>query len=145
MTRVAFLGSLLLLLVGCEANRVPTPIPPAAPGSIVSATPAQTPRLRITNSGSNSAKTLTVAFPGSRIPFGDVAAGTTTTYQPAPKGVFRYAAYWLEIDGAIVSQPVIDWVGEHPMEGSAFTYAIDVDSTRPRYQWVRLISVTRDE
>jgi hypothetical protein len=145
MTRVAFLGSLLLLVVGCEANRVPTPIPPPTPGSVVSPTPTPPPRLRITNSGSSPAKSLTVAFPDSRISFGDVPAGTTTPYVPAPNGVFRYAAYWLEIDGEIVSQPVIDWVGEHPMDGSAFTYTIDVDPTRQRYQWVRLISVTREE
>jgi hypothetical protein len=40
---------------------------------------------------------------------------------------------------------VIDCVGEKPMEGRAFTYRIDVDASRPRYQVVRLVQVTRDE
>jgi hypothetical protein len=62
-----------------------------------------------------------------------------------PNGVFGYAAYRLDVDGDIVTQPVIDWVGERPMEGRAFTYTIDVDPRRPRFQIIRLVRVTRDE
>jgi hypothetical protein len=91
-------------------------------------------------------RNLTVVFPDFvRVPFGDVAVGMTTEYEPVRDGVYRYAAYRLEINGEIVSQPVIDWVGEQPMEGQDFTYTIEVDTTRPRYQWVRLTRVTRDE
>lgn len=44
----------------------------------------------------------------------------------------------------MVSQPVIDWVGETPMEGRAFTDTIEVDPRRARSEIVRLV-VTRDE
>ena len=120
----------------------PTPSPfPSGPAPKV-----QGQRLRLTNVGPMAARNLTVVFPDFvHVPFGDVAAGTTTEYEPVRDGVYRYAAYRLEINGEIVSQPVIDWVGEQPMEGRDFTYAIDVDATQPRYQWVRLISVMRDE
>ena len=84
-------------------------------------------------------------FPDSQTAYGDVAAGSTTTYRAVARGVFRYAAYRLEIDGELVTQPVIDWVGETPMEGRAFTYTIDVDFRRPRLQTIRLVSVTRDQ
>jgi hypothetical protein len=86
-----------------------------------------------------------VLFPESQTPFGDVAAGATTTYRAVAGGGFRYAAYRLDIDGEIVTQPIIDWVGETPMQGRAFTYTIDVDPRRPRFQIVQLFSVTRDE
>ena len=93
-----------------------------------------------------AARNLTVQFPDFvLVPFGDVAIGATTAYEPVRDGVYRYAAYRLQINGEIVSQPVIDWVGEQPMEGRDFTYTIDVDTSRPRYEWVRLIRVTRDE
>jgi hypothetical protein len=85
-------------------------------------------------------------FPNSlRVSFGDVAPGATTDYRDVPGGVYRYAAYRLTIDGVITDQPVVDWVGEVPMVGIAFTYRIDVDTSRPRGQIVRLVAVTRDQ
>jgi hypothetical protein len=80
-----------------------------------------------------------------QIEFGDIRPGLTTAYQPVPNGVYRYAAYRLEINGQMVAQPVIDWVGEQPMDGSAFTYTIAVDAGRPAFQIVQLIAVTKDE
>jgi hypothetical protein len=100
--------------------------------------------LRIVNSGTSAVRNLTVVFPDSQVPFGDVQAGETTEHREVANGVYRYAAYRLEIDSELVSQPVIDWVGERPMDGVAFTYTIDVDPGRPRYQWVRLLNVSRD-
>ena len=105
----------------------------------------QTPRLRITNSGSQSIQNLTVLFPEDRIEFGDVPAGGTTEYKHAPNGVYNYAAYRYEVDGQTVTQPVIDWVGEAPMAGDSFTYTINVDSSRPELQRVQLVDVARDE
>jgi hypothetical protein len=101
-------------------------------------------RLRIRNGGSFPATKLTVLFPMDQIDFGDVAPGATTAYRPVPNGVYRYAAYRLEVDGQIVTQPVIDWVGEVPMDGTAFTYTIALDPSRPRLQIVQLIGVTED-
>jgi len=89
---------------------------------------------------------LVVIFPNNvRVSFGDVAAGATTNYSEVPGGVYPYAAYRLTIDGVVIDQPVIDWVGEAPMAGIAFTYRIDVDTSRPRGQIIRLISATRDQ
>jgi hypothetical protein len=78
--------------------------------------PPQTSRLPITNSGTDSVKNLTVQFPHDQIPFGDIPAGTTTEYKEVPSGVFPYAAYRFEMDGQPITQPVIDWVGEEPIE-----------------------------
>jgi hypothetical protein len=86
---------------------------------------------------------LIVRFPEVEALFGDVPAGVTTHYVPIPYGVFSYAAYRLEVNGQMISQPVIDWVGEQPMDGRAFTYTIEVDVSQSRP--VRLMSVTRDE
>lgn len=62
-----------------------------------------------------------------------------------PNGVYRYAAYRLEVNGQTVTQPVLDWVGEEPIDGAAFTYTIALDPGRPLLQIVRLISVTKEE
>lgn len=139
--RLALLGFMLFAAVGCGATATspsPSPTGPSAE--------TQTPRLRIVNEGSSSATALVVTFPNTvRVSFGDVAPGATTQYSDVPGGVYRYAAYRLTIDGALIDQPVIDWVGEVPMSGTAFTYRLDVDTSRPRGQIIRLISVTRDQ
>ncbi len=114
---------------------------------IASCSPAstRTPGLRITNSGSTPILDLIVLFPEDRVVFGDIPAGGTTDYQDVPNGVYAYAAYQFEIDGRTITQPVIDWVGEVPLEGQRFTYTIDADTSRPELQIVRLISVTQDD
>jgi hypothetical protein len=104
-----------------------------------------TPRLRVTNAGTTPIENLTVLFPEDRIPFGDIPVGGTTGYEEVPNGVYAYAAYRLDLDGATVSQPVIDWVGEEPMEGEAFTYVLEVDPLGSPFQVVRLVSASRDE
>jgi len=96
-------------------------------------------RLRITNVGDTPIRNLTVLFLEDQVPFGDVAVGETSKYVDVPHGVYQYAAYRLEIDGALVTQPVIDWVGEEPMHGESFTYSLAV--TRQR---VELVMVTVD-
>lgn len=57
----------------------------------------------------------------------------------------RGRAYRLEVNGQTVTQPVLDWVGEEPIDGATFTYTIELDPSRPLLQIVRLISVTKDE
>lgn len=103
------------------------------------------PRLRVTNGGSVPASALTVLFPRDEIEFGDVAPGATTGYRTVPNGVYRYAAYRLVVNGQTVTQPVIDWVGESPMEGTAFTYTIAVNPNRPGILVVDLVGVAKDE
>ncbi len=112
--------------------------------------PAQ--QLRITNSGSEDIKGLSVLFPGPtadsqalRVSFGDVPAGSTTSYQPVPGGVYRYSAYEYTLDGRSVSQPVVDWVGERPMNGQQFTYKIRLDLQQPTGGQVQLIEVSVDK
>jgi len=92
-----------------------------------------------------SVEELTVSFPEDEIMFGDVTAGTSTEYQVVPNGVYNYAAYRFELDGETILQPVIDWVGEVPLEGDSFTYVIDFNSSRNKWEMVRLLEVTVDE
>ena len=118
----------------------PSPSPSASPSP-----EPQSATLRVINSGPNAVRSLTVLFPESQTPCGDIAASDGTSYRPVAGGVYRYAAYRFDIDGEIVTQPVIDWVGELPMEGRAFTYIIDVDYRRPRLQTIQLVRVMRNE
>jgi hypothetical protein len=103
---------------------------------------AATPLLRVRNTGPDPAPSLRVQFPPGEVAFGDVRANATTAYRPAPGGVYAYAAYRLRRDGREVSVPVIDWVGEAPLEGSAFTYVVAVDARAEPP--VTLVRVERD-
>lgn len=103
-------------------------------------------RLRITNNGSTPIKNLVVCFPEDYIAFGDIPAGTTTEYKDVPNGVYGYAAYKFEVDGEIVTQRVVDWVGENPMSGILFTYTIDFDPNRENtWSRIRLTDVKNDD
>jgi hypothetical protein len=141
----------LMMCVGCGSatssspsglSPQPTaPIPPA-PGVVVR--PLHDQFLRIVNRGPSAAGDLSVIFPDRvRVDYGTVSPGATTDHRLVPGGVFEYAAYTLEVDGRRVDQPVIDWVGEQPMEGRSFTYTIEVDASQQRP--VRLVAVARDE
>ncbi len=127
---------------------VPPATPTAAPTELpeVSPTPAASgQRLRLTNSGSADIFKLVVLFPDGRVTFGDLAAGQTSEYQDVPGGVYGYAAYEHELKGETIMQPVIDWVGESPMDGSAFTYTIQLIVTAEGYDFIELVDVTRDD
>jgi hypothetical protein len=106
--------------------------------------PASPARLRITNSGAFPIKSLSVWFPEDRIKFGDVPAGATTDYVDVPRGVYSYAAYELQVNGQLITQPVIDWVGERPLAGTDFTYVLDFDPGRETFQVVQLVNVNKD-
>jgi hypothetical protein len=117
--------------------------------ALVACTPpavqTQTPRLRITNSGVQPIENLIVWFPEDQIEFGDIPAGATTESKDVPNGVYRYAAYRLEVEGQMITQPVIDWVGEEPLLADRFTYTLDFDPSRPQMQMVQLLEVTQGE
>jgi hypothetical protein len=131
----------LLLLAGCGMIK--------APG--IKEVSAQQ-QLRIENAGSQEVRGLTVLFPGPtadsparRIEFGDIAAGQTSAYRDVPGGVYRYAAYEYTLDGRLVQQSVIDWIGESPMQGTKFTYRLALDPTKEQGEQIQLIEVRVDE
>ena len=104
-------------------------------------------KLRIINQSNILLHNLVVVFPDERIEFGDVPGGTTTEYRDVPQGVYRYAAYYVEVNGQSYEQPVVDWVGETPMQGENFTYIIDVDPARwqKEGQVIQLVKVSTDQ
>ena len=107
---------------------------------------SEIPRLRIINSGSYPVENLVVWFPEEQIEFGDVPVGATTEYIDVPKGVYRYAAYRFEIDGEMITQPVIDFMGEEPLDGTLFTYTIDFDPNRvTMIDSIRLVNMNVDK
>jgi hypothetical protein len=103
-------------------------------------------RLRITNQSAITLHDLVVVFPDERIEFGDVPAGATTNYQDVPHGVYRYAAYDVEVAGQEYEQTVVDWIGEATMHGEFFTYTIEVDPSRwqTEGQVIQLIKASED-
>lgn len=101
-------------------------------------------RLRIINAGSEPITNLRVLFPDQEIVYGNVGANAMTDYKVAPKGVYGYAAYRYDVDRQTVTQPVIDWVGEEPMEGSTFTYTIRYNPTTEQFMKIELTNVNRD-
>ena len=102
-------------------------------------------QLRVTNAGTVPIENLVVLFPDEEIEFGDVPAGATTEYKPVPEGVYRYAAYRFELAGSSVTQPVLDWMGEEPIDGEAFTYVIDLDPSRDPVFLIQLQGIEQDE
>ena len=101
-------------------------------------------RLRLINNGDYLITDLKIIFPKDEIAFGDVKAGAVTEYRDVPNGVYRYAAYKYELNGEVVTQPVIDWVGETPLEGISFTYTITYDPNKPQGPAIQLLEVTED-
>ncbi len=165
LSRVFIPLILFTVLNGCTA--VPMVSPDVTPGQITSpdaatippseseaTIPAKTPdaqsqlqRLRITNQSTFTLHNLVVRFPDERIEFGDVPGGTTTEYREISQGVYRYAAYDVEVNGQKYQQSVVDWIGETPMQGESFTYIIEVDPTRwqTEGQVIRLVQVSMDQ
>jgi len=103
-----------------------------------------THRLRLINNGDYLITDLIVVFPKDQLEFGDIKAGAITEYKDVPNGVYRYAAYKYELNGKVITQPVIDWVGETPLEGVSFTYTIVYDPNRPQGQAIQLLEVMED-
>lgn len=109
-------------------------------------------QLRITNRGSSDITGLVVLFPGtnsvaeaSRVEFGNLTAGQTSTYRSVPSGVYAYAAYNYRIGDREVTQAVTDWVGESPLAGKKFTYQLALDLQKIDGDQMQLIDVLVDE
>ena len=136
---IALFLAILLSACGPEPILTPTPqLPTSEPEQV------EGPRLRIRNAGERDIENLVVLFPDSRIVFGDVPAGTTSEYQPVPNGVYNYAAYEYELDGEVVLQPVIDWVGESPRPGQSYTYVVEFDPESTTMLAIQLVDVLAD-
>jgi len=114
-------------------------------GGLPNSSPLQ--KLRIINQNDIALHNLVVIFPDERIEFGDVPGEATTEYRGVSQGVYPYAAYDVEVNGQKYEQPVVDWVGETPMPGENFTYAIDVDPDRwqTESQVIQLVQVSTDQ
>ncbi len=136
--RYGLLVCLLAVVLAACAPVAPEPTPTAPQP------PPAGARLRITNAGSTPIKNLKLLFPEEEVFFGDIPAGGTTSYMEVKNGVYAYAAYRYELDGSLVTQPVIDWVGEEGKQG-AFTYTIDFDPSRAAMQRIMQQAVTQDE
>jgi hypothetical protein len=100
--------------------------------------------LRIQNAGNLDVESLTVYFPGGEVAYGTVPAGVTTDYAEFPQGVYRYAAYRFSFEGHEWLQPVIDWVGETPMDGDTFTYSVELVPSQSARPVIRVVEVRRD-
>lgn len=133
--RVLVLAACGLLLAACAS---PAVVPTATP------TTALVPQLRVRNAGTYPIEGLVILFPEDRVEFGDVAADTATEYRDVPHGVYRYAAYQFMVNGERVDLPVIDWVGEEPVPGQAFTYVLDLDPARGQWEMLQLIEASVD-
>ena len=145
--------ALALFIIGCSAPTSqgpaisPLPRPATAVDTQTPEAQPQPQRLRIINQGTIPLYDMVVIFPDERIKFGDVPAGATTGYQTFSRGVYRYAAYNVEVEGQKYKQPVVDWIGEAPMQGEAFTYVVETDPRRwtTEGQVIRLVKVVEDQ
>lgn len=160
-TRIYFLTGVLAAFTLITAGCLASPVPEASTQTVPHSTPTpeitlqETPgglfgipqRLRITNQSTFPLHGLVVRFPDERIEFGEVPAGATTGYQEVALGVYRYAAYDVEVKGQKYQQPVVDWVGETPMPGATFTYILGVDPAKWEMegQVIQLIEVLGDQ
>ena len=140
-SKYLILTVLLLALLGACTAQVNT----ATPTPVLQ-------QLRITNSGSSDITGLMVLFPGSspeaeatKIEFGDLPAGQTSTYRSVPSGVYAYAAYSYRLENREVTQAVTDWVGESPLAGKKFTYQLALDIQKIEGDQMQLIDVLVDE
>ncbi len=156
---VAISGLIFLVIVfvtGCSTAPTTQPLdstsslaPTSAPSD--TSTPSnifsESQQLRVINQSNIPMKKLIVRFPEDQIVFGDVSAGSTTAYYKVPNGVYRYAAYNVEVDGKEYQQFVVDWVGENPLPGKAFTYILKVDPERweTEGEVIQLIQVNKDQ
>jgi hypothetical protein len=156
--KAIILSTLLLLalfIMGCTASAIqgkpteppisPIPRPATAMSANTPDAQVQPQRLRLTNQSALPLYGLLVIFPNERVDFGDIPAGATTAYKVFSRGVYRYAAYNVEVDGQKYRQPVIDWIGETPIPGAAFTYILEADPTRWKTQGqvIRLVKVVK--
>ena len=112
---------------------------------IISPTPVAASRLRLVNVGPRGIGNIVVLFRDERVQFGDLPVHGSTSYRSTSNGVFRYAAYEFRAENQLHHQPVIDWVGEAPLEGEAFMYSVELIEHESGRPFLKLTDVRRDE
>ena len=104
-------------------------------------------QLRIKNISIYPLEQLKIWFPDELVVFGSIPPHTTSAYVTATKGVYRYSAFQFTLNDEKIHQPVIDFLGEKPIEGCLFTYVLDypeVEYDNRLYWRIRLVEVNRD-
>ena len=96
------------------------------------------------NVGQLAIDDLEVRFPIDKISFGLVQPGGSTEYRDVAHGVWPYGAFQFVSGGTTIHQPVIDW-NDRPLDGAAFTYAIQLLKRDDGLLYIRLWKVTRDQ
>ena len=102
----------------------------------------EVPQLRVVNVGTQDIENLTIVFPSHTVEFGDVPSRSTTSYAASPGGVYGYSAFRFDLGGENRLQPVIDWVGAEPRQGTRFTYWLELMPGSP--PGIRIADVTTD-
>ena len=103
-----------------------------------------TQSLRIRNTGTIAIEALRVGFVESRTNFGDVPVSASTDYIEVPGGVYSYSSFRFVYQGTERIQPVIDFVGEEPMDGERFTYDVQLILRMQGEPFVTIQNVSRD-
>jgi hypothetical protein len=84
---------------------------------------AANPEIRVANRSQTNFTSVRVGFPSGDVEYGPLAAGAASAYESVERA-YRYAFVEVMIgDRRLVMQP-IDYVGETPLGGGRYTYAI---------------------
>jgi hypothetical protein len=87
--------------------------------------PAGSPAIRVANRSTLDFDRVLVNFSDQEVDYGALPAGTASEYR-SPTVAYRYARIEVHVDTArLVLQPV-DFVGETPLDGGSYTYALKV-------------------
>ena len=87
--------------------------------------PGGAPEVRIANRSTHDFDRVLVNFYDQEVDYGALPAGAVSEYR-APRVAYRYARVEVHVDTArLVLQP-IDFVGETPLGGGSYTYALSL-------------------
>jgi hypothetical protein len=84
--------------------------------------------IRIHNSSRFTMDSLYVGFPDAEIYYGNIGAGSTTSYKSGTKA-YRYAYIETKIGGSTSILQPIDYVGENFLESGDYTYILNISDT----------------
>ncbi|HEU0013099.1 MAG TPA: hypothetical protein VFQ45_05420 [Longimicrobium sp.] len=113
--RRAFLAGLLVLVGACCGFE-----------------PEQDVRFRLRNASPYELKDVAVGFPDEMVAYGTLAPGAVTEYRTVARA-YRYAYVEATIDGQLVVQQPIDYVGEEYVEPGSYTFVITVADPADRH------------
>ena len=90
--------------------------------------------LRVANESAQAFERVIVRWPGLNQEFGPIASGASSDYR-AVDFAHRYAYIEVHLANDTLILQTIDYVGESPLPGGRYTYALDVDSGGPFLQF----------